>query len=406
MQIIANGLVTGATVALLALAFQLVYLPTKAFHMALAAVYYRGAAVDLAVPSAGTALVSVGHSRPGGRRAFFRRHRHLQPHAPGTRRASYVAHLLSSLGIYIATIQLIIILWGNESEGRCGRTHGLLRIPGVLLPMSHLVGGLAAVAALALFFIWLRFTDIGLTFRALADNAKEVALRGYNVNRLRLMAFGISGLLGGLAALLEAQQIGFTPSVVWMRWSLPSRRPLLAGGPRSWGGHRGIPDRPGACRGGLGPDAAMAGRHHLHLSYRLPVGAAPRHHCATRPRGGGSMMYPLHLLIYFDIYVIVALSLNIVVGYCGIITLAHASFFAVGAYAFALATTVLGLGFLPALIVAAAVAAVLRSAAIVSGLAIARRFLRPVLAGRPDDVIQRALQLVVARRRGGQLGAT
>jgi branched-chain amino acid transport system permease protein len=70
-------------------------------------------------------------------------------------------------------------------------------------------------------------------------------------------------------------------------------------------------------------------------------------------------MYPLHLLIYFDIYVIVALSLNIVVGYCGIITLAHASFFAVGAYAFALATLVLGWGFIPAIVLAGAVAAVL-----------------------------------------------
>jgi branched-chain amino acid transport system permease protein len=70
------------------------------------------------------------------------------------------------------------------------------------------------------------------------------------------------------------------------------------------------------------------------------------------------MIYGLHLLIYFDIYLIVALSLNIVVGYCGTITLAHASFFVIGAYTYALTTLNLGWGFLPAIAAAAAVAAV------------------------------------------------
>ena len=60
------------------------------------------------------------------------------------------------------------------------------------------------------------------------------------------------------------------------------------------------------------------------------------------------MNYLLHLVIYFDIYVIVALSLNLVVGYCGLLTLAHAGYFAVGAYTYALATLKLGCGFIPA----------------------------------------------------------
>ena len=48
------------------------------------------------------------------------------------------------------------------------------------------------------------------------------------------------------------------------------------------------------------------------------------------------MNYLVHLLIYFDIYVIVALSLNLVVGYCGMLTLAHAGYYAIGGYAYAL----------------------------------------------------------------------
>ena len=36
------------------------------------------------------------------------------------------------------------------------------------------------------------------------------------------------------------------------------------------------------------------------------------------------MNYVLHLLVYLDIYVLVALSLNLAVGYCGLLSLAHA----------------------------------------------------------------------------------
>ena len=52
-----------------------------------------------------------------------------------------------------------------------------------------------------------------MQFRALADNPDELALRGYNIRRLRLLAFGVSGLLGAVSALLTAYDIGFDPNV-------------------------------------------------------------------------------------------------------------------------------------------------------------------------------------------------
>ncbi len=70
------------------------------------------------------------------------------------------------------------------------------------------------------------------------------------------------------------------------------------------------------------------------------------------------MNYLLHLLIYFCIYAISALSLDLVIGYCGLLTLAHASYFAIGAYSYAI-LSLHGWGFLPALAAAVAIAAVL-----------------------------------------------
>lgn len=71
------------------------------------------------------------------------------------------------------------------------------------------------------------------------------------------------------------------------------------------------------------------------------------------------MNYLLHLLIYLDIYVIVALSLNLIIGYCGLLTLAHASYFAIGSYTYALATLKLGWGLAPSMALGVSIAALL-----------------------------------------------
>lgn len=71
------------------------------------------------------------------------------------------------------------------------------------------------------------------------------------------------------------------------------------------------------------------------------------------------MNYLLHILIYFEIYLVVALSLNLVVGYCGLLTLAHAGFYAIGGYTYAILSLNLGWGFIPASLAGAAIAAVM-----------------------------------------------
>ena len=71
------------------------------------------------------------------------------------------------------------------------------------------------------------------------------------------------------------------------------------------------------------------------------------------------MNYVFHLLIYFGIYAILAMGLNLVVGYCGLLTLAHAGYFAVGAYAYALGTLAWGLDSITSLLLAFAAGGVL-----------------------------------------------
>jgi len=56
--------------------------------------------------------------------------------------------------------------------------------------------------------------------------------------------------------------------------------------------------------------------------------------------------YLITLLITIGIYIILSLSLNIIVGFAGQVSLGHAAFWAIGAYSFAILTTKYGMGFI------------------------------------------------------------
>jgi branched-chain amino acid transport system permease protein len=81
------------------------------------------------------------------------------------------------------------------------------------------------------------------------------------------------------------------------------------------------------------------------------------------------MEYLIHLAILFAIYVPLAVSLNLVVGYTGLLSVTHAAFYGVGAYATTLFMVNLGLGFIPALLIGMFLAGLL---ATVFGLILSR----------------------------------
>jgi branched-chain amino acid transport system permease protein len=78
------------------------------------------------------------------------------------------------------------------------------------------------------------------------------------------------------------------------------------------------------------------------------------------------MEYLIHIAILCAIYGILAASANLVVGYTGILSIAHASFFGIGAYATAILTTRYDMDFFLSLVVGAIIAGVI--AALVGGI--------------------------------------
>jgi branched-chain amino acid transport system permease protein len=211
MQVAVNGLATGLLIAVLALAFTVVHLPTRVFHIALAGIYVLGPYV---------AMTFIGHSVPWplalvaalGMGALLSATCEWLNHARLEKRgASTGTHLVASLGLFIIIVQAIVTIWGGEPKVlRLGQDK-VVRAGGLMLTRAQLVAVGVSALLLAAFHVWLRRSDLGLRFRALADNPQEMALRGYDVRWLRLLAFGISGFLASAASLCTAFDLGFEP---------------------------------------------------------------------------------------------------------------------------------------------------------------------------------------------------
>lgn len=75
------------------------------------------------------------------------------------------------------------------------------------------------------------------------------------------------------------------------------------------------------------------------------------------PTLGGMSTYRCGILVFVGIYVILAISLDLLMGYAGQISVGHAAFFAVGAYTTGILTTRLGVPPLLALVAGAFLAA-------------------------------------------------
>jgi len=211
MQILVNGIIDGLALSMFALAFTAVYLPTRVFFIALAGVYSLVPYVAwqlriLGFPwmfAAGTAvatgvLICIA--------CELANHKMLE-----RKRASPGAHLISSLGIFIILVQLVVIIWGNESKTLRTVIQPPLKFGAFNLTQPQLLAAGLSVVVLSTFYLWLRRSNIGLRFYALADNPTQLALYGYNTSHLRVLGFALSGLLSSFSSLVVAYDLGFDP---------------------------------------------------------------------------------------------------------------------------------------------------------------------------------------------------
>lgn len=209
MQILTNGLITGIAIAILGLAFAIVYLPTRIMHIGIGAAYTLAPHMAwilrrLGSPWSIAVVLAVGSAAALSLFCEWASHRPLD-----MRRSTTGAHFIAGLGIYLAITELIAILWGSETKVLRSGIDRTQTFGGVTVTSAQMLVAASGLGILAIFFIWLRRSNMGLQFRAMSDNQIQFTLTGNDALRVRSVAFGLAGVLAGAASLSTAYDLGF-----------------------------------------------------------------------------------------------------------------------------------------------------------------------------------------------------
>ena len=219
LQVIFNGLVTGVLYALVALGFSLVYRGTRVFHLAHGAIYAAASYFFLVWASVVSPLRLFGPwffcavivltitSVCLLASAF-----EIVVYRPlDLRKAPPLVAFISSLGLYIATVNFIALVFGNETKVLKQGIENSLVVGDVVITSAQIIQLSVSSVFLAVVFFFLHKTKLGRNIRALSDNSTLLSVLGIDSKKIRLSIFLIGSLLAALSSLLKAFEVGIDP---------------------------------------------------------------------------------------------------------------------------------------------------------------------------------------------------
>lgn len=214
-QMIASGIAVGSSYALMGLAMVIIYKTSEVINfaqgeMALLSVFltymvleYHGFPFYVAFPGALVFAVALG---------FFLEFAVMRRAKDPT-----------VLGMIIVTIGLEMILMGFVSWkfGADPKTMPFpispyegLALGGILVGMVEVLIFVVALTVMAVLFLFLRYSKLGVAMKATQQNNMAARLMGIRTNRILMITWGISSLVGCLAGLLISP-VTMQPYMMW-----------------------------------------------------------------------------------------------------------------------------------------------------------------------------------------------
>ncbi|GHH84204.1 branched-chain amino acid ABC transporter permease [Streptomyces sulfonofaciens] len=200
LQIVVSGLVDGCVYALIALGMTLVYSISRVINLAQGGFVVLAALTAVSLqqhtgwaPLAVAAIVVVMFA--AGLAVVDR-----IVVLPGARRATPDRMLLVTVGLLQAIGGFLLLVWGNlPYTMRPFPPGGTAVAAGVRINSQYI--WIVGVLALSVATVWvlLHRTRLGLVMRATAGNPQAAELLGVDTDRIRLIAFSLSGAMAALA---------------------------------------------------------------------------------------------------------------------------------------------------------------------------------------------------------------
>jgi branched-chain amino acid transport system permease protein len=202
-QQLVNGLMLGASYALVAIGYTLIFGVLNLLYFAQGEVFMVGAFVGLyVVVAAGAniygaifgAMIICGAL---GAVAFFVAVRPVSKDRP-------LAPLISTIGLTIILQNLAVYIFGGQQMAFPETIEQkLYRLGPVTVSSAQLFILGVAVTLMVLLWLFIERTKMGRAIRATAENHETAALLGVDVNRVVLITFIIGSAIAGVAGVLD-----------------------------------------------------------------------------------------------------------------------------------------------------------------------------------------------------------
>ena len=287
--------------------------------------------------------------------------------------------MLATWGISLILQQAVRTIFGptNREVGAPSWMSGAFEVGQITITYNRLWIICFALVTFAALLAMLRFTRLGLEMRAVTQNRAMAASMGIRTARIDALTFGLGSGIAGIAGVALSQIDNVSPNL-GQGYIIDSFMVVVFGGVGNlWGTIVGAFTL-GIANKFLEPYAgAVLGKIAILVLIILFIQKRPRGTVCAAGKGGGSMMHafadrtlgrvgtllsgcdppascrvpvaesavsrpesPLHVPSYlvallgkYICYALLALSIDLIWGYCGILSLGHGAFFALGGYA-------------------------------------------------------------------------
>jgi branched-chain amino acid transport system permease protein len=201
-QMVVNGLLAGFIYVMMALGFSLIFGIMRIVNFAHGEFYMIGAVVVLlvfgqfgmpffvAVLAGGIIAGALGVVIE---RVLFRR-----------LVGDELGGMMMSLAVGIILQSLALIIFGPSEQTVARPFSGTWSLFGAVVPWDRTVVAGCAVIVLLIFYVFLKYSRLGLAMQAVAQDAETASLMGVESGLIYASSFGIACLLAGLAGALMA----------------------------------------------------------------------------------------------------------------------------------------------------------------------------------------------------------
>jgi branched-chain amino acid transport system permease protein len=213
LNVAVAGVLTGLVYGLMALGLSVIFGVVRIVNFAhgemmsiamyLAVVLFSGFHLDplvMLVPIAAVMFVFGYALQAGLINPFINRPEHSQ--------------FLLLVALAIIIVNALLIVFGPDARTvQTSYAYDSFQIGRLIVDASKLYAGAAAILFAALLFAFFRYTLVGKSVRACADNYTGALVVGLNVNRLYALTFGIGAACVGAAGVMMTLIVDVTPGI-------------------------------------------------------------------------------------------------------------------------------------------------------------------------------------------------